>query len=98
MGFISLCIVMNENLILFSYNEIIKYEIGGTIIDLFNNLLSPNENILSPYNGLWRIKPPIRDMIEVKEHIVIFILLITNLMNVGIGAIIFEKLEIKDNK
>lgn len=91
MGLISLCIVINENFILFFYDEIIKYKIGGTIIDSFNNLLSSNDNIFTIYNGLWRVQPQIRDMIEVKKHTVVFILLITNLMNVGIGAIIFDK-------
>ncbi len=91
MGLISLCIVINENFILFFYDEIIKYEIGGTIIDSFNNLLSPNDNIFATYNGLWRVQPQIRDMIEVKKNTVVLILFITNFMNVGIGAILFDK-------
>lgn len=91
MGSIFLCTVLNENFTLLLYDEIIKFEIGGIIIDSFNNLLSPNDNIFATYNGLWRIKPEIRDIIEVKKNTVVLILLMANLMNVGIGAIIFDK-------
>lgn len=91
MGLISLCIILNENFILFLYDEIIKFEIGETIIYSFNNLFSPHDNIFATYNnGLWEIQPQIKDMIDVKKDTMVFILLITNLMNVGIGTIIFD--------
>lgn len=45
-GLVSLCIVINENFILFFYDEIIKYEIGGKLIEILNNLLFPSENMI----------------------------------------------------